>query len=575
MKHLISSIAITAGQISSQGKKDENQDCIGLCIPNEPSLSLKGVAAIVADGVSASAAAKEASETSVRTFISDYYATPEAWSVKKSGQRVLSALNRWLVGQGTIQGHLTTFSAVIFKSKKAFIFHVGDTRIYRLRGSDFECLTQDHETVVGDKQRYLYRAMGMSQSLDMDYREEALHQGDIFFLSSDGIHDYIDEQSIRAQLIGHRHHDKESIQDLTEILVKQALSAGSHDNLSCQIIRVDQLSLDNADPFYDSLTELPFPPPLSVGDRIDGYEVDSIIHESQRSQVYKVCDCENQQYYILKTPSLNYLDDPAYIERFSTEQWIGKRIENPYVVKTLTPTKPPSALYTLMEYIDGVRLDKWMMHHPKAEPQEVVRIAELLSRAIRAFHRKDILHQDIKPENIIIQADGIPKIIDFGACYVAGINEIDTPYSREQALGTADYSAPETRFGDNKSFASDQFSLAVVIYEMLTAKLPFDGKLANINHERKVSSLQYESACLHNPLVPPWMDKAIEKALSPQASQRYESLSEFIYDLKKPNPKLVARGQQPLIHRYPILLWKCISAIQAVIILGLLYFFLG
>lgn len=571
MNHLKSPISITAGQVSSQGKKDENQDCIGLCIPSEPSLSLKGITAIVADGVSAAVAAKEASETSVRTFISDYYATPEAWSVKKSGQRVLSALNRWLVGQGTVKGHVTTFSAVIFKSSKAFIFHVGDTRIYRLRGTELECLTQDHVTLVGDHQRYLYRAMGMSHSLDMDYREEVLQQDDIFFLSSDGIHDYIDEQSIRAQLIGHKHHDQKSMQSLAEAFVKQALCAGSHDNLSCQIIRVDQLSSHNSEVFYDALSELPFPPPLSIGDRLDGYEVLSIIHESQRSQVYKVVDSSTQNYYILKTPSLNYVDDPAYIERFSTEQWIGRRIESPYVVKTLPHAPSPTALYTLMEYVDGVRLDQWIAQKPNAEPQEVVRIAELLSRGIRAFHRKDILHQDIKPDNIIIQRNGVPKIIDFGACHVAGINEIDTPYLREKALGTADYSAPETRFGEHKSFASDQFSLAVVIYEMLTGRLPFGGKLATVNHEKKLASLQYDSACLYNPLVPPWMDKAIEKALSPMINQRYESLSEFIYDLKKPNPKLISQSQLPIVNRHPLVFWKSVSIIQALIIIFLLY----
>jgi len=573
MQHLQSQLSLTTAQVSDAGIKAVNEDCIGLCLPKAEVLPLKGAVAVIADGVSAAQAGKEASETCVRTFITDYYATPDAWSVKKSGQRVLSALNRWLVGQGQVKGHITTLSILILKSCQAYLFHVGDSRIYRLRAGQLECLTHDHTTQVGKDTHYLYRAMGMTNTLEVDFSEHSLQKGDVFLLTTDGIHDFLDDHTLHAQLAGHKQADEAGLQNMCEHIVKQSLAAGSHDNLSCQCIRVDEVPDANSQDVYRALSKLVFPPALNVGHKIDGLEVIKLLHSSERSYVYLVQDQASHKYYVMKAPSINYEDDPAYIERFSLEQWIGKRIESPYVAKVID--RPKSALYTLMEYIDGVSLSKWLQHNPKPEINEVVRLLELISRGIRAFHRKDILHQDIKPDNIIIDYQGIPKIIDFGSCYVAGIEEITTPFARQQALGTASYSAPETRFMQPKTIASDLFSLAVIGYEMLTGGSPFSNALETLKDEKQLSRLRYESASSKNPLVPLWMDGAFKKALQPRVSARYDSLSEFIFDLQHPNRKLLSADKQPLIERHPLAVWKGLALIQTLIILTLLYVFLG
>ena len=137
------SLQINSAHYSIAGIKPRNEDSCGLVIPNEPLLTAKGIAAIVADGMSASDDGKQASEGCVKSFLSDYFSTPETWSVKSSGQKILSALNRWLHGQGqrqfqNNQGMVTTLSALIFKSNTAYIFHIGDTRIYRLRDQELE-----------------------------------------------------------------------------------------------------------------------------------------------------------------------------------------------------------------------------------------------------------------------------------------------------------------------------------------------------------------------------------------------------------------------------------------------------
>ena len=566
--HLQSQLSLTVGQQSSAGLKASNEDCIGMRIPDQPALTIKGAVAVIADGVSAAEAGKEASEMCVRNFISDYYATPDAWSVKTAGQKIVLALNRWLVGQSQIKGHVSTLSALILKSQTAYIFHIGDTRIYRLRKGNFECLTTDHSISINKDTVYLSRAMGMDNHLEMDFQQFEIEQGDVFFLSTDGVHDFICPKDIQAEI--------ENSSDLNASCLRlneKALAAGSNDNVSCQLVRVDALPDANNQEIYQKLSDLPFPPPLSVGQSLDGLTVVKILHESPRSQVYLVKNSSGER-FILKTPSVNFEDDPAYIERFVLEQWIGKRIDSPYVVKIIEPENK-TALYTLMEYVDGLTLEQWMKENPKPDIKEVVRLVELISRGIRALHRKDILHQDIKPDNILLTADGIPKIIDFGSCYAAGVEEIDTPFDREQALGTAVYSAPETRFRMRKTKKSDLFSLALVVYEILTGRLPFGEQLEKLKDQRKLSSLKYQTAMQFNPMVPAWMDQALKRALLPLPEHRQDAMSEFIFDLQRPNTAYKQSTFVPLSQRNPLKFWQGLALIEAVIIIGFIYFLLN
>lgn len=565
--HLNSELKLTLGQATDQGVKPQNEDCIGLRVPDQPLLTIKGAVAVIADGVSAAEAGKEASETCVRNFISDYYATPDAWAVKTAGQKILLALNRWLVGQSQIKGHISTLSALILKSQQAYIFHVGDTRIYRFRDNNFECLTKDHCISINKDTVYLSRAMGMDARLEMDFSQFEIEEGDIFFLSSDGIHDYVSNKDIQKVIL----NDEKNYEAKCQTLIKMALENKSHDNLSCQLVRVDKLPDADDQDIYKKLSDLPFPPPLEVGQSLDGYTVLKEIQASQRSQIYLVKDVQGKR-LIMKTPSLNYEDDPAYIERIVLEKWIGKRIDSPYVVKIIDPEKPRTALYTLMEYVDGVTLEDWIKENPKPDINEVIRILELVSRGLRAFHRKDILHQDIKPDNIILDREGVPKIIDFGSCYASGIEEIERPFEREDALGTATYSAPETRFRMKKTKKSDMFSLAVVAYEMLTGHQPFGRQLENLVDQRKLHRLQYISATKHNPMVPAWMDGALQAALSPTVDKRQMALSEFIFELQKPNKKYISKFETPLLQRDPVLFWQGVAAIEALGIIGLLVY---
>lgn len=576
--HLTSNLSVTVAQRSEAGQKKQNEDCIGLRIPDQPLLTTKGIAAVIADGVSAAEAGKEASETCVRNFIADYYTTPDVWSVKTAAQKILDALNRWLYSQSHVQGHrqgyVSTLSALVLKSQQGYLFHIGDTRIYRLRKEQLTCLTRDHCTSIDANTTYLARAMGMDNRLEVDFKGFELEEGDIFLLTTDGVHDFLAESVIHENLIRLLSAEQEVFEHTCGRFIEQSLANGSNDNLSCQIIRIDRLPSANDQEVYKRLSQLKFPPPLEVGQSLDEMKVIKELHASQRSQIYLVEHQHDQKRYIMKTPSLNYEDDPAYIERFVLEQWIGRRIDSPYVVKVIHTKRTKTALYTLMEYVEGQTLAQWMKENPKPDLNEVVRVIELISRGLRAFHRRDVLHQDIKPDNIILDKEGIPKIIDFGACYAAGVEEIDTPYERELALGTADYSAPETRFNGKKTKKSDLFSLAVVAYEMFTGQQPYGHKLVALKDQRHLAQLSYHPAQQHNPMVPVWINGALEKALSPLPEHRHQALSEFIYDLKNPNRKYQQQNYQPFIEKNPLRFWQVVAALEAMIIVLILYFVL-
>ena len=562
--HLDGAMNFTLGQATYAGIKSENEDSIGIRIPEGHLLTTKGAVAIIADGVSAAEAGKEASDTCVTSFLSDYFSTPESWTVKKSTQQVLNALNRWLYGQGqrflqAEKGYVCTLSLVIFKSRTAHIFHVGDTRVYRYRHGELEQLTRDHATRINNEQSYLTRAMGLDMWLDVDYRNVDLEVGDIFLLTSDGVHDFISRAEIKDRLA----HLSGTPEEDCNAMIASALEHGSHDNLSAQIVRIDGLSSGEADDAFRKLNHLPFPPPLTAGVVVDGYQVVRELHASSRSQLYEVFDTRSNEgaRYVMKTPSVNFVDDPAYIERFVMESWIGRRIDSPHVVRVLEDDREKSCLYYIAEYIEGETLDQWMARHPKPNIHSVIDIAEQLVRGVRAFHRRETWHQDIKPANIMIDDEQRVTLVDFGSCFVGGIAEISTPIERDEILGTAQYSAPEQILRRQVTAAADQFSLAIVLYELLTGQLPYEGQLERCTSVSAYARLNYVPAYHYNPLVPVWMDASIRKALSISPELRYQDISEFLHDLQRPNSEFVQTASRPLAQRNPLRFWQTVAAL--------------
>ena len=568
-------LGVAVGQYTDKGRKHINQDFHGICVPQEPQLSSKGICIALADGISSSDVSQIASESAVTGFLGDYYCTSDAWSVKKSAQQVLLATNSWLHAQtrqsqycyeAKDRGYVCTFSAMILKSTSAYIFHVGDTRIYHMQGETLEQLTDDHRVSVSKDKSYLSRALGMDTHLDVDHHSLQLEAGDIFIFATDGIYEYTSAQFIINTI-------KEQVNNLDEaakIIVEEALKLGSEDNLTIQIVRVEQLPQQSADEVYQQLTSLPFPPELEARMMFDGYEIIRKVHGSSRSHVYLARDIESNDQVIIKTPSVDLRGEPAYLERFLMEEWVARRLNNAHVLKPCQQIRRHNYLYVATEFIDGQTLSQWMIDNPKPSVETVRGIVEQIARGLRAFHKLEMLHQDLRPNNIMIDQTGTVKIIDFGATRVAGVLEIESPIERQEILGTAQYTAPEYFIGESGTPRSDMFSLGVITYQMLSGRLPYGTQVAKSRTKATQRNLTYRSVLDDEREIPAWIDETIRKAVHPNPNKRYDELSEFMFDLRHPNKIFLNKVRPPLMERNPILFWKSVSLIFLAIIIMLL-----
>lgn len=561
------SLAVRYGQFTTAGIKPENQDCIGIRIPDGETLTTKGVSLVIADGVSSAEKAKQASEICVQGFLADYYSTPDTWQVKTSVHRVLSSLNRWLFSSGQEfmderKGFICALGVMVLKSNTAHIFHVGDTRVYHLRGKEIQQITKDHSVWGSKDHSYLSRAMGLDLDLDIDYWHGTIDVGDYFLLTTDGVHDHVSDQILTE-------FTEESPQDLDRVcqrIADKALANGSPDNLSIQIVEVQKLTTPSKKEVCEMLAKRPFPPELLPGQRLEGYEVVSLMESNPRSQLYHVRDVETGQSLAMKTPSERYIDSPAYIERFVTEEWIGKRIDNPHLVKVVTTKSTPKSLFYLMEKIDGLPLSEWITAHPSPDLPAVIDIIDQTIQGLRAMHRRETLHQDLKPNNIMIQEDGTVKIIDLGSAFIAGVNEIQSSLEQEEPLATRRYSAPEYRQGKRPSVRSDQFSLAIVAFELFTGgHHPFGEKYERAENPKDFKNLRRSSSIELNPEIPHWVDEALGRALNLDPNERYASLSEFLRDLRQTRSTVSPNQSLPLVERNPLVFWKALSALLFVL----------
>lgn len=569
-----SQLKVAVGQHSDKGRKAVNQDFYGIYIPDHPQLSTKGIAIALADGISSSEVGQIASESAVKAFLEDYYCTSETWSVKKSAHRVLMATNSWLHSQtrqsqyryDMDRGYVCTFSAMILKSTTAHCFHIGDARIYRLQGKTLEQLTNDHRLYVSQEKSYLSRALGIDDQVEIDYQAFQVERGDIFLLVTDGVYEY----TRNDELINAVEDNRADLDKAAKRIVHNAYTNGSDDNLTAQLVAIDDIPDLDAQALYQQSMQLSPPPVLEARMTLDGYTIIRGLHVSHRSHVYLAIDDESEVQVAIKTPSVDLQDDPVYRERFLMEEWVARRINNPHVVKAFAHNRQRHYLYTVTEFVEGQTLTQWMIDNPRPTLEVVRSIVEQIAKGLQAFHRLEMIHQDLRPSNILIDNCGTVKLIDFGATRVAGIMEITASLDQDMLLGTAQYSAPEYFLGESGSTRSDIFSLGVITYQMLTGKLPYGTMVAKTRTRAAQRKLMYQSALKANQALPTWIDEVLKKALHPSPHRRYDALSEFTFELRHPNKAFLDKTRSPLIERDPVSFWKGICLVLAIIIIILL-----
>ncbi|WP_237156989.1 bifunctional protein-serine/threonine kinase/phosphatase [Photobacterium rosenbergii] len=565
-----STLELDVGGYSVAGCKPSNQDAFAVYQPKKhDELLHKGVVACLADGVSCSEQAQQASQICVTQFIEEYYATPKTWGVKQSAGKVLHALNQWLFHQGSQSelqhnGMVTTFCAVIIKSNTAYIMHVGDTRAYLYRNRALTQLTQDHRRHQYGQQYFLTRSLGMDSHIEVDFQQIRLEEGDRLLMATDGIYEWLDEAHIQQALSS----IDNAVEPLSEQLVKEALAAGSQDNVSSLLIDIKALPTLTMDEYIGELTKRVIPPVMEEGNRIDQYRILRVLYSGPRSHIYLAVSEFDNQRYVLKMPSLNFAEDYQYLQGFVREGWVGEQISHQRVMKIHPFSRHSPFLYHVCQWVEGKSLRQWMDDNPKPDIEKVRVMAEEIIKSIRVMQRHRLIHRDIKPENLIVNQFEQIVIIDFGSVYSEHFDEIQNPISETIPVGDIKYLSPECLLGGKVSMRSDMYSISIIIYEMLTGHYPYP--FPNTFKPPQANNQWPEYTPLENYRddLPAWLDVVIRRGCFPQASQRYDALSELLCDLSNPSSQVLKQAnKRPLKSKNPVQFWKITSLCLFIIVI--------
>ncbi|PYV31683.1 MAG: hypothetical protein DMG22_15985 [Acidobacteria bacterium] len=272
--------------------------------------------------------------------------------------------------------------------------------------------------------------------------------------------------------------------------------------------------------------------PLHPGDRLDHYRIESLVARSGMASIFRATDLDTGRPVAIKVPHPEMESDPVFFERFQREENIGKRLDHPGVIKVF-PDDRRSRMYMVMEWVEGKLLRQVLNEQRKFPPDRAVRIALSLARTLDYIHGNGVVHRDLKPENIVVAADDSTKIIDFGIASNAGARRI-TFSNLQSALGTPDYISPEQVKGKRGDARADLYALGVMLYEMLTGKVPWTGSSP---------FLIMNDRLLNNPVPPreidpeisPQLQEIIYRALERDPGKRYTTAREFTLDLEHPD----------------------------------------
>lgn len=561
-------LRISAGYCSLAGKRERNEDFVGMVTPAAKDLLAKGMLIAVADGVSGNGGGREASEYTVRGLLSDYYATPDTWDVPVAIDRVANAINRWLLAQSSarpeLEGMATTLTALVLRRRRYWFAHIGDTRAYLLRQGELTRLTTDHVWDRPDMRHVLTRAIGLDAKLAIDYGDGELEEGDVFVLATDGVWEPLRDSMIAA--VTRAGADPEHS---AQALCEAALAKGSQDNLSAAVVRVDALPAIDPRDAAQALNSLPALPHLKPGAAIDGFHVLEVLHRSRATLLYKVRDDASGGIFVLKTLDPLVADDPDERAAFGHEEWLARRLNARYFAQYIPlPPVRRAHLYYVMSWHDGATLQQLLAADRHFSVPDVVRLGTQLVRGVGALHRRSILHRDLKPANIHIGDDGELRILDLG---IAQSEDQRGPLPAMLA-GTPTFLAPEHYTGARASRQSDLYAVGITLYHLLTRKYPY-GEIEPFQRPRFGEAVPPSR---YRPDTPRWFENALLKAVAREPAQRFETAEEFMLALERGAARPVSPPPPlPLVDRDPVAFWRAIAIIVAVINVLLLYWLLA
>jgi serine/threonine protein phosphatase PrpC len=556
---MVSGLKVSVGFASETGPRKRNEDFAGAVFGPELPEPRRDVIAAIADGIGGAKGGRVAAEIAVRGFLDGFCDLPETMEVRRAAAIVLDALNGWIHSQGQrdsgLKGMGSTFTALVLRGRIAHVLHVGDTRAYRVSRDRLTCLTTDHVRPIDTGRSHtLLRALGVETEVRLDYTTQPVAPHDRFLLCSDGVHGYLDADTI-AEIM----RERVSSQDTARALVAAALRADSADNCTALVLDVVGLETAPSAEIDASLAELPLIPIPQGGETIDGFVLKVLLSEGRYSRLFGALDEVEGGEVALKFPKPLVASVDSYRAAFVREAWVGARVNSPWLGRIIEqPPRRQTCLYTVMPLYQGELLESRIARRPAIGLEEGRNIAIKLARGVAALHRVGVVHRDIKPDNVILESEGSLKLIDFGVVRVLGLED-----SRPEDIpGTPAYMAPEMFDGEPGNEATDIYALGVTIFRAFAGEYPY----GNINATSPPRRDRPTQLSVLRPDLPAWVQAVLSRAVAADPAERFRDMTEFAIEMEAgPSraPPVAVQRPRTLYERNPVRFWQGVAALLA------------
>jgi len=334
-------------------------------------------------------------------------------------------------------------------------------------------------------------------------------------------------------------------------------------------VRVLQMPVENVSDYSANIDALPIRPLPVKGDRLDNYLIGERLHAGRMSSLFKALDEESREIVVLKFPNPRHADDAVFVDYFLREEWIGRRIDSPYIAKILPlRTARRTALYSVMVFYKGETLAARIKKKKGLSVQESLAFAQQILTGLDHLHRKGVIHRDVKPENMLVDEDNHLRIIDLG---VSRIERMNRQEQSAAPIGTPSYMAPELIGHQEADERADIYSAGVTIYEMLTGKYPY-GEIEPFTHPHFNRFIPPER---YNPDIPAWLSAALKKACAPNPDNRFAFACDLAAALANAPSTLTPTRKLPLLERIAPEHWKILFILSLLLnsLLFILLFF--
>ena len=553
-----SGLKVSVGFASETGPRKRNEDFAGAVFGPELPEPRHDVIAAIADGMGGAKGGRVAAEIAVRGFLDGFCDLPETMGVQRAAAIVLDALNGWIHSQGQrdagLKGMGSTFTALVLRGRIAHVLHVGDTRAYRLSRDRLTCLTADHVRQDGNgRSHILLRALGVETEVRLDYTSQPVSQHDRFLLCSDGVHGYLDSETM-ADIM----RERVSSQDTARAIVTAALRADSTDNCTALVLDVVGLETAQSTEIGANVAQLPLIAVPQGGETIDGFVLKALLSDGRYSRLFGAIDEVEAGELALKFPKPLVASVESYRAAFVREAWVGARVNSPWLGRVIEqPPGRQTCLYTVMPLYHGELLETRMARRPAVGLEEGRNIAVKLARGVAALHRVGVVHRDIKPDNVILESEGSLKLIDFGVVRVPG-QEVSEP---GDIPGTPAYMAPEMFDGQPGNEATDIYALGVTIFRAFAGEFPF-GNVDATSPPRRDRPTPLSAL---RPDLPAWVQAVLGRAIAADPAERFRDMSEFAIEMEAGPSRAPIAVQRPrtLYERHPVRFWQSVAALLA------------